>query len=567
MAIQVVVEAEVVEDFFAQCPLITQLMGNSFAEGQSIHFVAASQYFTGTVTYDWTAAPNSISMGSGGILDYAFSSPDDYQITVTADDSICVDTATITLHIIANEPPTVNITSPPNGTYFDEGELITFTGEAADYEDGDLSNQINWFVDGVLTQSGSASYSTASLIPGSHAIEAKVTDSNGEINLLPAIISIVVDSTVGPVVTILSPNDRENFPSGVPVIFTAQAIDAKDGNVSSRIQWTVDGGSAGSGASISVPGLSTGEHVIVASATDNDNNPGEPDSITIIVSPGRPPTIEITSPAAGSVFEDGATITFTAFAQDPDGNLDHIDWYKNDVFFGSGASINRVFSLPVGQTFDETYTIRAEAVDTENKRTSASILITIRANTAPQIYIDAPVDQAQFTQGATITFQGHATDLQDDDAALTASIQWYSDQEGVNPIGTGGSFTRNNLKTGNHVITARVTNSGGRTASITRNITVTVNFCAALSYSSPIDLVANKGYMTWDIINNGTNGSFSFTLVGIEVQWVISLPLDKNVNSITLEGKALLSGLLPELSPAHCDRFRKLDEYGIELRF
>jgi subtilisin len=90
------------------------------------------------------------------------------------------------------------------------------------------------------------------------------------------------------------------------------------------------------------------------------------------------------------------------------------------------------------------------------------------ANDAPVVAITSPVDGAEFASGATITFEGTAGDTEDGD--LTAGLEWTSSID--DQIGTGGSFTLDSLSDGVHTITAKVTDSGGRTGSASVSITV-----------------------------------------------------------------------------------------------
>jgi len=88
-------------------------------------------------------------------------------------------------------------------------------------------------------------------------------------------------------------------------------------------------------------------------------------------------------------------------------------------------------------------------------------------NDPPTVSITSPVDGSTFDSGATITFQGTATDPEEGD--LSASLVWTSSKDG--PIGTGGSFSAT-LSDGTHTITASVTDSGGATGSASVSITV-----------------------------------------------------------------------------------------------
>jgi hypothetical protein len=78
----------------------------------------------------------------------------------------------------ANQAPTVEITSPPDGARFDLGESISFAGSASDPEGGDLTASIAWSssLDGVI---GAGASFLASLSEGTHTVTARVVDSGG----------------------------------------------------------------------------------------------------------------------------------------------------------------------------------------------------------------------------------------------------------------------------------------------------------------------------------------------------------------------------------------------------
>jgi hypothetical protein len=84
-----------------------------------------------------------------------------------------------------------------------------------------------------------------------------------------------------------------------------------------------------------------------------------------------------------------------------------------------------------------------------------------------------------------ITFAGHVVDAQDDDAVLTANLSWESNLQGA--IGTGGSFTRNDLIVGTHTITARVTDSGGLTGQTSIILIIENNEPPAVQIIAPPD--------------------------------------------------------------------------------
>lgn len=89
-------------------------------------------------------------------------------------------------------------------------------------------------------------------------------------------------------------------------------------------------------------------------------------------------------------------------------------------------------------------------------------------NTAPVVSITSPANGATFDSGATISFAGTASDIEDGD--ISTNMVWTSNLTG--PIGTGASFSAI-LAAGVHTITASVTDSGILNGSA--SITVTVN--------------------------------------------------------------------------------------------
>jgi len=92
-----------------------------------------------------------------------------------------------------NQPPTVSITSPPNGTSYNcPTSLITFTGAASDPEDGNRTGFINWTDNGTyFATGGTVNRSFACTAAGNHNITASVTDSGGLTDIDTITITIV----------------------------------------------------------------------------------------------------------------------------------------------------------------------------------------------------------------------------------------------------------------------------------------------------------------------------------------------------------------------------------------
>lgn len=79
-----------------------------------------------------------------------------------------------------NEPPTLTIQAPLEGSQFALGEPVSLAASASDPEEGDLSGAITWSsdLDGALGTGGALTLTTLGL--GTHALTAVVTDGAGQ---------------------------------------------------------------------------------------------------------------------------------------------------------------------------------------------------------------------------------------------------------------------------------------------------------------------------------------------------------------------------------------------------
>ncbi len=100
----------------------------------------------------------------------------------------------------------------------------------------------------------------------------------------------------------------------------------------------------------------------------------------------------------------------------------------------------------------------------------------------PVVVIQFPINGTTHPLGATLTFAGSATDLRD--GSLTdASLVWTSNNDGQ--IGTGNTFTRDDLTLGAHTITLTATNSYGTAASTSAVITISDNAAPTATINTP----------------------------------------------------------------------------------
>jgi PKD repeat protein len=181
----------------------------------------------------------------------------------------------------------------------------------------------------------------------------------------------------------------------------------------------------------------------------------------------KPPVAVIDSPRPDTTLTLGETVNFQGTATDVDGTIASHSWDFGD---GTGASAED----PGAHTYTKVGSFRVTYRVTDNdgaSSPSATVVVTVVLNQSPTATITSPTNGAGFVPGATIAFTGSGTDHEDGTLTGTALV-WTSSRDGQ--IGTGASFTRNNLSVGTHNITLTATDRGGATGTAAVTITVSV---------------------------------------------------------------------------------------------
>ncbi len=82
---------------------------------------------------------------SGFTLEHVFQSAGVFDVRVVAQDGAGGETEATVRVDAGNEPPVPRITSPEDGTYYSAGDLVSFSGQATDLEDGRLAESaLSW---------------------------------------------------------------------------------------------------------------------------------------------------------------------------------------------------------------------------------------------------------------------------------------------------------------------------------------------------------------------------------------------------------------------------------------
>ena len=131
----------------------------------------------------WDAfADFGIGEGASGVESCAF-----IFCSLTITESFAVPTSCTAT---GNDPPTITISNPADGSTFNTGQTVTFAGTATDDQDGNISSSLVWTsnLDGAI--GSGAQVSTSTLRVGQHSITATATDSHGASGSASILVSI-----------------------------------------------------------------------------------------------------------------------------------------------------------------------------------------------------------------------------------------------------------------------------------------------------------------------------------------------------------------------------------------
>jgi endoglucanase len=99
-----------------------------------------------------------------------------------------------------------------------------------------------------------------------------------------------------------------------------------------------------------------------------------PPSTTTTTAGNRPPTVSLTSPAAGATFTAPATINFAATASDPDGTVSRVEFLSGGTVVGTDTT--SPYSFAWSNVSANTYALTARAVDNAGA-TTTTVPITV----------------------------------------------------------------------------------------------------------------------------------------------------------------------------------------------
>ncbi|HEX7333219.1 MAG TPA: Ig-like domain-containing protein [Pyrinomonadaceae bacterium] len=220
--------------------------------------------------------------------------------------------------------------------------------------------------------------------------------------------------------------------------------------------------------------------MLSAKATDNGGATATSSTVNITVNPpNQAPTVSLTSPSAGQIFPAPANITLSANANDADGIVTKVQFFR-----GGSTLVAEDTSAPF--TFNWTnvaagnYSLTAKAFDNAGATTtSAAVAITV--NALPSVSLSVPANGQVFTAPANITLTATPSDS---DGTIT-KVQFFNGATLLNEdTSSPYTFAWNNVGAGTYSLTAKAfDNLGGTTTSA--GIVITVNTLPTITITSP----------------------------------------------------------------------------------
>jgi hypothetical protein len=464
--------------------------GASFSTGAAITLTANASDADGSIAKVEFYRAGTTLLGSAGSAPYRYvwtSAPTGtHSLTAKAYDNKGATTvsAPVSITVLANQPPTVTLTSPANGDFVAVGTPFALAAAAVD-PDGTIAKVE--FLDGgsVVGVATNAPYTYSwSGAAGTHAVVARATDDKGA-TADSAAANVVIGEA--PVVVVTSPRDCSTNESPYDVALEAQTL-----STSGRVVSVAFYDGATLVATAHAPpwragliGPIPGTHAITARATDDHGLTTVSRPAHLTVKPlNLPPSVTITSPADGAHFPLGSTVNLTASASD-DVTVAWVEFHLDGPF---GTLLGRATSAPYAMAWSgmaaAAYSVVAVATDDRGAWTTSSIVrITIDSNAAPSVALTSPANGATFASPATIPLSATASDS---DGSI-AKVDFYA---GTTLVGSSTSSpytaTWANVPAGSYPLSAKATDDlGAVSSSVPVSVSVSANAAPVVALDAP----------------------------------------------------------------------------------
>lgn len=301
-----------------------------------------------------------------------------------------------------------------------------------------------------------------------------------------------------PAVALVNPVEGANLTAGGNLLLQAEAHDA-DGTVA-VVNFFQNGIYLGRGSVTTAGGgifnffwtnPPAGNFALTASAYDNfdTRSTSAPVHISIVapVVSNAPPSVTLVAPVNGVTVTSPTNLILSAQASDSDGYVVSVEFFAGDLRLGVMNSTSVASNSAHGfycvwtNPPEGHFSLTARATDNRGAQSVSapvSVAVVLATNVPPSVHVTSPTNGAVLTAPANLYVTASASDPDDS----VATVEFFLDGTGVgvttnNPAaGTSVNPYRivlNGLGTGQHVITAKATDTRGA-ARVSEPVTIVV---------------------------------------------------------------------------------------------
>jgi hypothetical protein len=447
----------------------------------------------------------------------------------------------------------VDITSPEEGSEFNQGDSVYITGsawgpEGIDNVKIDVNNQENWMDAADTSGGGEEPYDTwefyldtMDLKPGIHLIRAKVSDDE---NSSTVQLNISLRDVTDPDLFVEGPIEGEDFWLGNSFYVYGTAndngwienlemiIDGDDHNSVDLLPYLNDGLWS---YEVNANDLGYGGHTITIWINDTaSNNVSITRNIDILEA--VIPEIRIDTPYEGSIFHPGETVYITGFAED---NME-IDSLEIKIDNETSEDITQNLDIngfwyynweTQSTTSEGSHIIEAKIVDGSGNNATDSVTVTLDS-TIPELIIENPKEGSEYYVDDFLTINGTAKD----DTGINRLIL-ITDSDEVNGTDItsflNGEFWSYNLYLydlgyGPHSISIFAEDGATNYIEFNRNINVLESLEPIVNIKSP-----SEGLITWPgntiLISGDATDNTELTTLELIIDSVTTIDITSNL--------------------------------------
>ncbi len=419
------------------------------------------------VDYAWDFGNGTSQRGVTATTSYSSASSYNVTLVVTDDAGRTANRSqAVTVTASGSSTPVANFVFSPTAPSV--GQTVLFNAASSTAGTGRTLASYTWDFGNGLSGSG-ATPSTTYTTAGTYNVMLTVRDDGGQTASKSQAVTISSGSTTP------APTAAFVFSPAAPAVGDAILFDASTSTVAaghtiSSYAWTFGDGSTATGRTYSkAAGYSAaGTYAVVLTVTDDlGQTSSKSQSVTITGSTVASPTAAfVFSPSAPAV---GEAVYFDASTSTAAGGhtIASYAWAFGDGNTGTGKTVTKAAGYPSAYT----YTIVLTVTDDLGHTASTSQSITVGAAVTPTANFSVSPSPVSLAAQGGIVYVDASTSTTSVGQTITA-YQWNFGDGTILAASAVKTNTHTYTVAGDYTITLTITDSAGRTAATTKNITV-----------------------------------------------------------------------------------------------